>query len=200
MSAQPPPGGCFAREVSLWRRFLWLGIKVLGASPASQCLAVAGPGFAAGSAGQCRSGRGEPRAGGGGRLGHPSAGVWGVGPLPSPLLLPLPGTPGSTEMGVKPCDHLWGGHGELGLLVKGAGGQRGSQASAVKGMWLFLAQRQRHRVQVLRGSQLAGAWLDAGPVWAMPASPQVIILLSPSCSISPRPGLSLGLHRSQVIS
>lgn len=100
-ASSAPPGGYFAREGSLRRRFLWLGIKVPGSRPDSQYLAVAQPGSAAGFVCQAAAGggrEGEPRACGGRRARLSQR--WGQ---PSCL------SPGNMEMGVRPHGHPWEG-------------------------------------------------------------------------------------------
>lgn len=146
-----------------------------------------------------------PRRGGGGEGAKPRACTGrkarpsqrqdaGVSLLASPMAVPTAGHPRAAQK--RGSSTLPGGQGELGLLGKGAGGEWDSQASMAKGMQLFLAQRQRHCLQVLQAFQL----VRTCPVWAISASPREIILLSPSCSISTGPGLAPGLHCSQVLS
>lgn len=166
---------------------MWLGIKVPGSCPDSQYLAVAQPGSAAGFVCQAAAGggrEGEPRACGGRR-----ARLSQCGDQPSCL------SPGNMEMGVKP------GRWEAGMLGKGADREQGSQSPKVTRKQLFFVWQWRHYVQILQHpSWWEHGWTFPVPIWAMPASPQVIILLSPSCSISVSLGLSPGPQCSQGLS
>lgn len=129
--AQPSPGGYFAKEGSLWRRFLWLGIKVPGSCPDSQYLAVAQPGSAAGFV--CQA------AAGGGREGEEGSAVPVLGRWGQPSCL----SPGNMEMGVKPHGTPGKGRWEAGMLGKGADREQDSQSPAVTGKQLFFVQPWR---------------------------------------------------------
>lgn len=203
-SAQPPP----PTPRRLFRKRSQLVEEVFMAGDQSPWRLPSFPVFSRSTARVCSWVCGPlPWRGGGGEGGKPRACMGrkarpsqrqdaGVSLLASPTAAPTAGHPGQHRNGGQALWPLPGGQGELGLLGKGAGSEWDSQASMAKGMRLFLARRQRHCLQVLQALQLVGTC----PVWAMSASPREIILLSPSCSISTGPGLSPGLHPSQVLS
>lgn len=134
-ASSAPPGGYFAKEGSLWRRFLWLGIKVPGSRPDSQYLAVAQPGSAAGFVCQAAAGggrEGEPGACAGGGLGCASAGMLGS------ALLPLPRKHGN---GGQASWHPGKGRWEASMLGKGVDHEQDSHSPTVTGKQLFFVQQ-----------------------------------------------------------